>query len=200
MKSTFLLLYFVLGTVVYAQDRLERITENGKTGWRFSTSDPAKHGDIGTEAVDISHSTLTTPYIGAVGDYSFVTGLNNYASGRYSFASGKLTHASGLYSTAMGHATKAEGYTTFAIGNYNAADTSPQQGIFTSTNTAFVIGNGTAQNARSNALGQNISEFRLTKKGKQTITFNVKDMPTGIYFCTLSVDGHRTTARRMIVQ
>lgn len=52
----------------------------------------------------------------------------------------------------------------------------------------------------SNALGQNISEFRLTKKGKQTITFNVKDMPTGIYFCTLSVDGHRTTARRMIVQ
>jgi Head domain of trimeric autotransporter adhesin len=79
----------------------------------------------------------------ASGFGSTAFGYDNIASGSMSSALGYSTIASGDRSTALGSYTKAKGNNTLAIGSYN--DTS-------NINSLFEIGNGTADNARSNAL------------------------------------------------
>jgi hypothetical protein len=76
---------------------------------------------------------------------------NSHAEGYYTTASGYCSHAEGYTTTANGgysHAqnlyTKASSTSQTAIGKYNKEDTAEQYG--------FIIGNGTADNARSNAL------------------------------------------------
>jgi hypothetical protein len=79
----------------------------------------------------------------ANGDYSTSMGYNTNANGSYSTSMGFVTNANGNYSTSLGSFTKARSLNSLVIGSYN--DTS-------NTNRLFEVGNGVADNARSNAL------------------------------------------------
>ena len=87
----------------------------------------------------------------AEGSGSFAIGNNSHAENALCIASGVGSHAEGLNSLAYGsysHAqndnTKASSRAQTAIGKFNVADSNDTY--------ALIIGNGTADNARSNAL------------------------------------------------
>ena len=128
------------------------------------------------------YSTAMGGYTTAIGHYSTAMGLNTTASEDYSTAMGFYTEASGHYSTAMGIRTTAGGYNSTAIGDYTEASGNNSTAIgnnteasdksslvmgqynlagstvtssateFSLDNTAFVIGNGTGIDKRSDAL------------------------------------------------
>ena len=79
----------------------------------------------------------------ANGDYSTSLGYVTIANGAYSTSSGAYTSANGITSTTMGSYTVARSNNSLVAGTFN--DTS-------NTNRLFEIGNGTADNARSNAM------------------------------------------------
>lgn len=80
----------------------------------------------------------------ASGNHSHVEGYGASASGLGAHAEGYSTTASGAYSHAEGYSTKASSNYQHVSGKYNVEDT---------TNTyAVIVGNGTAENDRSNAL------------------------------------------------
>jgi hypothetical protein len=79
----------------------------------------------------------------AAGDYSAAFGFNTRALGFKSIAIGDRARAVADMSTAMGSNTVARSDNSFVTGLYN--DT-------TNTNRIFEVGNGTADNARSNAV------------------------------------------------
>ncbi|MBL7738112.1 MAG: tail fiber domain-containing protein [Chitinophagaceae bacterium] len=79
----------------------------------------------------------------ASGNYAMAIGYSNYATGDLTTAMGAGTVASGVGSTVMGSSTKAKSDYSLVIGTYN--DT-------TATGRLFEIGNGTGDNARSNAM------------------------------------------------
>lgn len=88
---------------------------------------------------------------------SFTTGTGTSASGEASTAMGFQTTAIGNESTALGYVTKARGYTSVAMGHLNIArsDYSLVVGKYndtTAANRLFEIGDGAANNARSNAM------------------------------------------------
>ena len=117
------------------------VTENDNIGVRLSTSSTENHGNIGSNAVDLSFSSSSSETNGATGDNSFASGLN--------------TTASGNVSSAIGINTIASDYSSFAIGQYNnslsSITTNGNATAFDLNNTAFVIGNGTASDAKSDA-------------------------------------------------
>ena len=80
----------------------------------------------------------------ATGSLSAVAGgQKNVASGVSSFAANEYNEAKGAYSVALGRANKASGNSQTAIGKFCVED---------NANTyAEIVGNGTADNARSNA-------------------------------------------------
>ena len=103
----------------------------------------------------------------ASGNASFAVGHSSEAKGFFSVAMGGstahadgttamgiYTNAVGLYSTSMGSYTTARDYSSLVIGRYNLTGTEGNSGSptgFFTTNNAFVIGNGTADSARSDA-------------------------------------------------
>ena len=128
------------------------VTENDNIGVRLSTSSTENHGNIGSNAVDLSFSNSSSETKGATGDNSFASGLN--------------TTASGNVSSAIGINTIASDYSSFAIGQYNnslsSITTNGNATAFDLNNTAFVIGNGTASNSKSDA-------FKVLFNGDATI-------------------------------
>ena len=128
------------------------VTENDNIGVRLSTSSTENHGNIGSNAVDLSFSSSSSETKGATGDNSFASGLN--------------TTASGNVSSAIGINTIASDYSSFAIGQYNnslsSITTNGNATAFDLNNTAFVIGNGTASDAKSDA-------FKVLFNGDATI-------------------------------
>jgi Chaperone of endosialidase/Head domain of trimeric autotransporter adhesin len=100
----------------------------------------------------------------ASGDYSTAMGFLSTASGGFSTAMGNSTAsgnastamgnstASGNYSTAMGLETKAKAYAGVAVGLFNDTLDAPSAITPATTDRLFQIGNGTADNARSNAI------------------------------------------------
>ena len=90
----------------------------------------------------------------ASGFASTTMGQLTTASGNYSTAMGESTLASGSLSTAMGFNTTASDYASLVIGQWNLAGStttnSPTE--YSTDNTAFVIGNGTGSESRSDAL------------------------------------------------
>lgn len=128
----------------------------------------------GTTAFASGCSTIAsgqTSYAGgsdtaASGAFSFSTGLSSIASGDCSFAEGDTTIAEGAYSHASGFSTKASNKSSYAMGHFNAGMTTGG----TSNNkvgTAFLIGNGTSNSARSNAFSV---QFSGITKAANTIT------------------------------
>ena len=78
----------------------------------------------------------------ASGNLSHAEGSRTTASGNFSHAEGSNTTASGSYSHAEGSNTIAKGESQHVQGKYNIADET----------SAFIIGNGSSDNARSNAM------------------------------------------------
>jgi hypothetical protein len=102
----------------------------------------------------------------ASGFTSVALGYGTIASAQSSTAMGILTTASGGFSTAMGIGTKATGnsttamglgtisrsYASMATGIYNDSIISSSTNSYVATDPIFIIGNGTSDIARSNAM------------------------------------------------
>lgn len=90
----------------------------------------------------------------ASGEYSHVEGLLTEASGAASHAQGKQTKATKECCSAAGNNTEATNENSHACGHYNAAMT--EGGNQRNTiGTAFVVGNGTGNDKKSNAFTVN---------------------------------------------
>ena len=93
----------------------------------------------------------------AEGLYSTAQGAESHAEGQGSGAGGQQAHAEGYASSAMGDNSHAQNTGTFtvsksqtALGEFNVLDTTGS--VSTRGTYAAIIGNGTANDARSNAL------------------------------------------------
>ncbi len=126
------------------------------TGW-YGTAIGSGTFASGTNAVAIGLNTV------AGGIASVALGNGSGAGGNYSTALGNFTNAPGNYATAMGNQTGALSYGETAIGmfttNYSPASTTSS----VSTDRLFVIGNGIASVARSDA-------FTVFKSGNATLS------------------------------
>ena len=81
-----------------------------------------------------------------------ITTTNTNPSGPASSAIGYYTSATGYISTAMGRYTTASDWSSLTIGQYNSSGSSATSATSFSTSApAFVIGNGTASDATSDA-------------------------------------------------
>lgn len=108
--------------------------------------------------VEGSFTQAPNDYAHAEGYQARAFGISSHAEGTNTVASEQAAHAEGLETTASGKYTHAGGYYTIAqrksqtaIGEYNIADTTGADGTVRG-DYAVIIGNGTADNARSNAL------------------------------------------------
>jgi hypothetical protein len=100
-------------------------------------------------------STAMGEFSTASGWSSTAMGYNTTASGSYSTSMGIGTIASGGSSTAMGYCTLANTYGMVAVGQFN--DTTKYYGdnsyiLWYQNDPLFVIGNGTSNSSRSNAM------------------------------------------------
>jgi hypothetical protein len=88
----------------------------------------------------------------ARGTYSTAFGSQTIAEGFTAMANGNLTTAVGNESVAMGFDTYAKAQGSLAIGRYNDSITSSSKTAWVATDPAFIIGNGTSDAARHNAM------------------------------------------------
>ena len=104
--------------------------------------------------VDWTGSVATGNDVTASGESSIATGCETVASGFYSHAEGLYSVASNTCSHASGEGTYATAANQTTIGKYNAVtiDSTFDPPLYDAGNYAFIIGNGTADNTRSNAL------------------------------------------------
>tara|TARA_B110000037_G_scaffold77056_1_gene92160 strand:+ start:162 stop:1070 length:909 start_codon:yes stop_codon:yes gene_type:complete len=157
--------------------QLGPVTENGNTGQRLQTSNASNHGDIGSNAVDLSYSGSSS-IRGATGNYSTAMGYNPTASGFASTAMGAVTTASGVYSTAMGLYTTASGSASTAMGFSSTAngDHSAAMGSFTTASGFASTAMGlftTASDYGSLVIGQyNLSGATVTNSANSFSTAN----------------------------
>lgn len=116
-----------------------------------------------TSHAEGSHTTARGIASHAEGYYTIASSSYSHAEGNYTLASGRYAHSAGDHTKAAGFASYAGGqYATssatgsIAVGRYTEAEGNYQTvvGTFNLPNTTslFVVGNGTADNARSNAL------------------------------------------------
>ena len=111
------------------------------------------------------YTTASSQYSHAEGCQTTASGLRSHAEGYYTTASGNYSHAEGSGTTASGSSSHAEGYGTTASGDYSHAEGNSTiassenqhvQGKYNIEDTngkyAFIIGNGTNDSERSNAI------------------------------------------------
>lgn len=110
--------------------------KSGTTAGNYSVAMGYQPTASATGAVALGYSTTANKA------YATATGYSTTASGQSAHAEGQSTVASGNYSHATNLGTKATASSQTAIGKYNATD----------SNALFIIGNGTSDSARSNAL------------------------------------------------
>ena len=127
-----------------------------------STQASTAMGKLTTASGD--YSTAMGKLTTASGDYSTAMGYSSTASGSRSTAMGQSTTASATFSTAMGLGTTASDYSSTVIGQYNSSGSSATSAnSFSTSAPAFVIGNGTASNAKSDA-------FKVMFNGDATVS------------------------------
>ncbi|MDY3316326.1 hypothetical protein PG630_03245 [Riemerella anatipestifer] len=128
----------------FSRDGLEKVTENGKTGWRMIGRASSGFGGIGSSAVDFSYSNdVNVTDNGALGTASFAVGEDVKASGDLSVVFGKKNKSEGDFSVAFGKDSYAKGALSFAFGNKAQAESG-----------AFAFGREVvAQNLFSTVLG-----------------------------------------------
>lgn len=156
----------------YPQKAAFRVGNVNSTEWdkdnigRYSFSSGINTKATAEASTSMGFGTTANGYI------STSLGLGTTASGNYSTSMGESTTASGYastsmgggssiasgnYSTSMGAGSKASGYASTSMGLSTKAKSnySLVTGLYndsTATNRLFEIGNGTADNARSNAM------------------------------------------------
>ncbi len=86
------------------------------------------------------------------GDNSTAMGYQNISSGGASFAMGGFATSSGNYSSSLGAGVKSKSLGGFVTGLYNDSTNAASGTSVNSLNRIFQVGNGTADNARSNAM------------------------------------------------
>ena len=99
------------------------------------------------------------------GTYASAMGNGTTASGEESTAMGRSTAASGSRSTSMGGYTTASDFASLVIGQYNSSGSSVTNNAtsFSTSNTAFVIGNGADSSNKSDA-------FKVMFNGDATVS------------------------------
>jgi Chaperone of endosialidase/Head domain of trimeric autotransporter adhesin len=88
----------------------------------------------------------------AVGTYSTAMGFESDASGLVSTALGNATQAGGYFSTSMGYGTIANANSSTVLGRFNDSIIGSSKTTWVDTDPVFMIGNGSSNNARSNAI------------------------------------------------
>jgi len=166
------------GVTTIGDGILASVTESSNTGVRLSTSNASNHGEIGDAAVDLSKQGASSTTNGATGYGSLASGYNTKASGDYSTAMGSYTTASGYgstalgryntasgsYSVTMGRGTTASDWGSLVIGRHNSSSSSATSAdSFSTSNPAFVIGNGTDFSNLSDA-------FKVMFNGDTTVS------------------------------
>lgn len=148
------------------------LAKDNPTGTGALSINRKENTTVGTKSVAIGNSTTASGQSSvALGAYTKATGQYSYAEGYYTTASGgagshaegsettassNQAHAEGNHTVAAGQASHAEGYYTSAkgrsqhvFGEYNEVDTAVSAD--SRSNHVEIVGNGTADNARSNA-------------------------------------------------
>ena len=149
MKKPFTLLAL---TITFSMNAQWSYNSNG-TGIQRSTNNAS-----GYYSTAMGYSTT------ASAQSSTAMGRSTTASGDYSAAMGYGTTASGDYATAMGYITIASDFGSLVIGQFNSSGSSATSASSFSTSApAFVIGNGTASNAKSDA-------FKVMFNGDATVS------------------------------
>jgi len=115
-------------------------------------------------------STAVGSYNAVNGENAFAAGDNNLASRPSSMALGGSNSVSGTYAVGLGLGSQATSYGQQTIGLYSEGFASTSHNTYVATDPLFVIGNGTADAARSNALvmtknGNTILNGQLTIDG-----------------------------------
>ena len=122
-------------------------------GYQTFTSRSFSHA----EGFQTSASGLTSHAEGlgteALGNYS-------HAEGSYTIASGGYSHAEGRFTTASGDASHTAGYYTIALGDYQSII--GQYNITSTSQSAFIIGDGTSDNNRHNLLFADNNIFEIS--------------------------------------
>lgn len=110
-------------------------------GLLSSANGAASHAEGGFSGMlDGTQTIITGGNSNGIGSHA--EGVATHANGIAAHCEGRDTFTSGNYSHAQNHGTEADGESQTALGKYNVADTI----------SAVIIGNGTADDARSNAL------------------------------------------------
>ncbi|NVK27397.1 MAG: tail fiber domain-containing protein [Flavobacteriia bacterium] len=97
-------------------------------------------------------STALGAFTTASAQSATATGLGTIASGKYSTAMGNSTTASANNSISMGIGTQAHSYAEMVTGSYNTNYNQQDSTAFAAQDRLLVVGNGTADEARSDAL------------------------------------------------
>ena len=120
-------------------------------GYNTTASGSYSHAEgYGSEAIQ-SYAHAEGAYTTASGYRSHAEGHDTTASGNNSHAEGSHTEASGKYSHTEGNYTKATHKSQHVEGEYNIADSSTATADNRGT-YVHIVGNGTADDKRSNAL------------------------------------------------
>ena len=153
-------------TSITSQGVANLVTKNAN--YNASTNKLVTESDISTKMDKYNPTGTGSLAVGntvtASGTNSAAVGKNNTASGPYSFAIGYGVQATGADAVAEGSYTRTTGYYShsaglytiasrknqFVFGQYNIEDTGGTNAT-TNGNYVEIVGNGTADNARSNA-------------------------------------------------
>lgn len=149
--------------------------EGGDTSARGDDS----HAEGYSTKADGSSSHSEGHYTYSAGFGSHSEGRGTTADGGASHAEGEFTRASGEYSHAEGHGTTATSESQHVEGRYNVEDTENK--------FVHIIGNGTADGARSNA-------FAIDWNGN----IYVNNSPTGVNVNDLQTASHTHTNKEII--
>lgn len=186
------------GQRVYASDGSTQIanigygdvvTQGGTGDAPYYTLGRRGSGNIGEYSFEEGDGNVASaPFSHAEGTATYATGVMSHAEGNGSTASGSVSHAEGAQTTASGSASHAQNTGTTAqrksqtaIGEYNELDTTGTTS--TRGKYALIIGNGTADNSRSNALtvdwnGNVDASGGLTLNGTEEVVDYVIDEDT----------------------
>lgn len=122
-------------------------------GWETIARGNGSHAE-GTQTIALGEGSH------AEGSVTTSSGSFSHAEGEWTVAIGQSSHAEGYYTQASGFASHAEGLYTVASGSYQHVQ--GQYNISSSAQSAFIIGNGTSTNTRSNLVFASGSQFQIS--------------------------------------
>lgn len=142
------------------------------TGYRTIANGYAA-STFGENTIAGNHYTIATGmFTRAIGAASFTSGASTSANGYASFATGLDGIVNAEFGVVSGRRNVNNAYASLVIGTFNDSIIGSSKTTFVATDPVFIVGNGTADNERSNA-------FLVRKNGDATITGEVQRPATG---------------------